>query len=53
MNDIRELVPGSGIGLALADEIIKMHNGTIAIKSRINEGTTAIIKLPCSVNKTI
>ncbi len=30
---------GSGIGLSLADKIIKLHNGTIQVKSEINAGT--------------
>lgn len=37
---------GSGIGLAVADEIIKMHNGSVEIESKLGEGTTVIIYLP-------
>lgn len=37
---------GSGIGLAICDEIIKMHGGTLTIESKINEGTSIIVKLP-------
>ncbi len=37
---------GSGIGLALADEIVKMHGGTLTIDSEENVGTTVEIKLP-------
>ncbi len=37
---------GSGIGLAVADEIISMHGGTLDIKSREGAGTTVIITLP-------
>lgn len=37
---------GSGIGLAVADEIIIQHEGTLDIKSREHEGTTVIITLP-------
>ncbi len=37
---------GSGIGLALADEIVKMHGGTLSIDSEENVGTTVEIKLP-------
>ena len=39
-------VRGSGIGLAVADEIIKMHNGEIKIESTLNVGTTVSIILP-------
>ena len=37
---------GSGIGLAVADEIVQMHGGTLDIRSREGEGTTVIITLP-------
>ena len=39
-------VRGSGIGLAVTDEIIKMHNGEMNIESTIGEGTTVSIILP-------
>ena len=31
--------PGSGIGLSLAEKIIRLHNGKIEVKSELNEGT--------------
>ena len=37
---------GSGIGLAVADEIIRMHGGSLNIASRLGEGTTVTIDLP-------
>ena len=39
-------VKGSGIGLAVCDEIVRMHNGTLRISSRLNVGTTVEIYLP-------
>ncbi len=39
-------VRGSGIGLAVTDEIIKMHNGEMKIESEINKGTSVSIILP-------
>ena len=37
---------GSGIGLAVADEIVKLHNGEIKISSVYGEGTNVKIILP-------
>ncbi|WP_072903078.1 sensor histidine kinase [Hathewaya proteolytica] len=37
---------GSGIGLAICDEIVKLHNGTLTISSIEYEGTTVTISLP-------
>lgn len=39
-------VRGSGIGLAVTDEIIKMHNGEMKIESTVDEGTIISIILP-------
>jgi signal transduction histidine kinase len=38
---------GSGIGLAVADEIIQRHGGTLTIDSEQGVGTTVMITLPC------
>lgn len=39
-------VRGSGIGLAIADEIIQKHGGTLDIESGIGVGTTVTITIP-------
>jgi two-component system NtrC family sensor kinase len=37
---------GTGLGLSICYNIIKNHNGSIEVESRVNQGTTFIIKLP-------
>ena len=37
---------GSGIGLAVADEIIRQHDGTLQLDSAVGVGTTVTIRLP-------
>lgn len=37
---------GTGIGLYLAAEIVRLHSGTIGVSSRIHRGTTFTIELP-------
>ena len=39
-------VRGSGIGLAVADEILKQHKGLLFLESQENVGTTVTIVLP-------
>lgn len=39
-------VRGSGIGLAVADEIVKQHNGLLFIESKEGVGTTVTVALP-------
>lgn len=44
-------VNGSGIGLAVADEIIKLHKGGLDIDSSPEVGTTVTISLPVYANQ--
>jgi signal transduction histidine kinase len=39
-------IPGSGIGLSLVNQIVKNHNGTIDISSKIGEGSKITLLLP-------
>ena len=41
-----QTVRGSGIGLAVADEIIKQHNGLLFVESKEGVGTTVTVVLP-------
>ena len=37
---------GSGIGLALVHELVKLHGGTVTAQSRLKEGTTLVVRIP-------
>src|SRR5688500_3622029 len=37
---------GTGLGLALVNTIVERHGGTMAIESRVGQGTTIIARLP-------
>lgn len=37
---------GSGIGLALTRDLVRLHGGVISVQSRIGEGTTFTVSLP-------
>jgi signal transduction histidine kinase len=37
---------GYGLGLSIAKKIIEDHHGSIDVKSKLNKGTTFIVKLP-------
>lgn len=37
---------GSGIGLAICDEIVKLHGGTMNIESTVGVGTKVTVRLP-------
>ena len=37
---------GSGIGLALVQELVKLHGGSIAVESEVDRGTTFTVSVP-------
>ncbi|MEL7148367.1 MAG: HAMP domain-containing sensor histidine kinase, partial [Bacteroidota bacterium] len=43
-------VQGSGLGLSIVNEFIKLHNGEINFKSIVNKGTTFTIRFPRKTN---
>ena len=43
---------GTGLGLMVSFKIIENHEGTITLKSKVSEGTTFTITLPCTMFST-
>lgn len=41
---------GTGLGLSISNAIIKRHNGTLEVSSKVNSGSTFVIKLPINNN---
>ena len=39
-------IPGSGIGLSIVSRILEIHNAEIKVKTKINHGTSFIMKFP-------
>jgi len=45
--DAREAgITGSGLGLALARQIVNLHGGEIEVESKVNKGSTFSVRLP-------
>lgn len=42
-------VTGSGLGLALSREVVRMHGGEISVDSKLNEGTTFSVVFPAGI----
>ena len=39
---------GTGLGLALCDRLVRAQSGVLSLHSRPGQGTTAVVRLPCS-----
>jgi len=42
----KEIDKGCGLGLTVVNEIVKYYDGSIKVKSRVNQGTSFTVKLP-------
>jgi two-component system OmpR family sensor kinase len=38
--------PGSGLGLALVQRIITLHDGAVEVRSQVGRGTVMVVNLP-------
>lgn len=43
---------GAGLGLAIVKKILELHDATIRVQSRLNEGTAFMFQLPAYANAT-
>ncbi|MBO9202964.1 MULTISPECIES: ATP-binding protein [Niastella] len=39
-------IEGSGIGLSLVHELVKLHGGSVEVQSQLNQGTTFTVSIP-------
>jgi two-component system, OmpR family, sensor histidine kinase CiaH len=46
-------VPGYGLGLSIAKQIVDKHNGIIRVKSKLDKGTTFSVELPLQHQKRL
>ncbi|MBS1663717.1 MAG: response regulator [Bacteroidetes bacterium] len=47
--NVQNIDPGTGIGLALVKSIVDAHGGTISVQSNENSGSTFAVSLPVSI----
>lgn len=45
-NQYNKRYKGSGLGLALAKSLVELHGGTLAVTSKLSEGTTVTVTFP-------
>ncbi len=45
-NEDTRKTKGTGLGLYIVKNIVKLHGGSVEVKSNLNEGSTFVVKLP-------
>ena len=45
-NPTVQAITGTGLGLSMAFEVIKLHGGDMTVQSKLGEGTTFVATLP-------
>lgn len=45
-NEASRTDEGTGIGLALAQELVRLHSGSITVESELSKGTTFTVRIP-------
>ncbi|MCL1936458.1 MAG: response regulator [Defluviitaleaceae bacterium] len=51
--NIHKNIEGTGLGLNIVSDILKLMNGTMSIESKINEGTRVKLKIPQFIEKYV
>ncbi|MEO8167465.1 MAG: ATP-binding protein, partial [bacterium] len=42
----RSEIPGNGLGLAIVEQVVKLHSGTTTVSSIVGRGTTITLDFP-------
>ena len=42
---------GTGLGLSLVKQIVDRYQGSVSVQSKLNEGSTFVVHLPCEKNR--
>lgn len=48
-SNVRKEIPGTGVGLASAAQVVHEHGGTISITSQEGQGTCILVRLPATI----
>ena len=49
---VQRTIQGTGLGLSVVRSTVELHGGTVAITSRVGEGTTVTVRLPLEAAAT-